>query len=167
MAVQVLNDVGEEEARAALLRCCGSVRWAERMAASRPFADMSALNRAAEDVWRSLDREDWLEAFRAHPRIGDMDSLRRKFASTAVWSAAEQSGVAGAADATLLALADGNRRYEERFGYLFVVCATGKGATEMLALLEERLNNDPGDELRSAAAEQEKITRLRLEKLCT
>lgn len=167
MDVQGLNDLGEEEACAALLRCCGSVSWAERMAALRPFADRSALDGAAENVWRSLDREDWLEAFRAHPRIGDMESIRQKFASTAAWSAAEQAGAAGAAEATLRALADGSRRYEDRFGYLFIVCATGKSAAEMLAILEERLSNDPGDELRIAAAEQEKITRLRLEKLCT
>jgi 2-oxo-4-hydroxy-4-carboxy-5-ureidoimidazoline decarboxylase len=167
MDLQALNHLDEAEACGSLLRCCGAARWAEQMAARRPFADTSELRRAAEDVWRSLGREDWLEAFRAHPRIGDVEALRQKFAATAAWSAAEQAGVAGAAEATLQTLAEGNRRYEARFGYLFLVCATGKSAAEMLALLEQRLTHEPAQELRIAAAEQEKITLLRLQRLCS
>lgn len=163
--VDALNALAEAEARAALLRCCGSTRWVERMAARRPFAGPADLFAAAEEIWRSLRREDWLEAFAAHPRIGDLEALRQRFTATAAWSAAEQAGVAGAAEATLQALADGNRQYEARFGHLFIVCASGKSAAEMLAQLRQRLGNDPEEELRVAAGEQEKITRLRLERL--
>lgn len=112
-----------------------------------------------------LDRLDWLEALAAHPRIGDLHSLREKFASTADWASGEQAGVAGAGDDLIRALADGNRDYEAKFGYIFIVCATGKTAAEMLAILRERLLNGPGAELRIAAAEQAEIMRLRLEKL--
>jgi 2-oxo-4-hydroxy-4-carboxy-5-ureidoimidazoline decarboxylase len=135
------------------------------MAARRPFAGAAGLFAAAREVWQGLAREDWLEAFAAHPRIGDLEALRGKFAATAAWSAGEQAGVAGAAEATLRALAEANRAYEARFGHIFIVCASGKSAEEMLALLERRLNNSAEEELRTAAGEQEKITRLRLEKL--
>jgi 2-oxo-4-hydroxy-4-carboxy-5-ureidoimidazoline decarboxylase len=163
--LDVLNGWSAAEARAALLRCCGSARWAERMAARRPFATEEELFAAAEEVWRGLARADWLEAFAAHPKIGDLDALRARFAATAAWSAAEQAGMVGAPEATLRALAEGNRRYEARFGHIFIVCASGKTAGEMLALLEQRLNNDPEEELRIAASEQKKITHLRLRSL--
>jgi 2-oxo-4-hydroxy-4-carboxy-5-ureidoimidazoline decarboxylase len=162
--LSVLNALPADEARAALLRCCGSRRWADALTARRPFASAEELFAAAEEVWNGLGRDDWLEAFAAHPRIGDVETLRKKFATTAAWCAGEQAGVAGAAEETLQALAEGNRRYEDRFGHIFIVCATGKSAAEMLALLRERLGNDPAEELRVAAAEQAKITRLRLEK---
>jgi 2-oxo-4-hydroxy-4-carboxy-5-ureidoimidazoline decarboxylase len=165
MSVTALNTLSPADARAALLRCCGSRRWADAMLARRPFASPADLHAAADEVWAGLDRADWLEAFAAHPRIGDLDSLRKKFATTADWSAGEQAGVAGAGEAVLRELAEGNRRYEERFGHLFIVCATGKTAAEMLRLLCERLPNEPAAELAVAAAEQAKITRLRLEKL--
>ncbi len=113
----------------------------------------------------ALAPADWLEAFAAHPKIGDRDALRAKFAATAAWSAIEQAGVDGAPEEVLDALADANDRYHERFGYIFIVCATGKTAEEMLALIRERLSNDPEVELRTAAAEQAKIARIRLEKL--
>lgn len=160
-----INGWSETEARAAFHKCCGSQRWAEAMAARRPFAGEAELFAAAEHVWQGLGREDWLEAFAAHPRIGDGDALRQKFAVTAAWSAAEQAGVRGTSEDVLRDLADGNRQYETRFGFLFLVCATGKSAAEMLALLRQRLANDPDEEVRIAAAEQVKITRLRLEKL--
>jgi 2-oxo-4-hydroxy-4-carboxy-5-ureidoimidazoline decarboxylase len=164
--LDVLNSWGEAEATAAFLRCCGSTRWAARMAARRPFAGEGELFAAAREVWRALALADWLEAFAAHPKIGDLEALRGKFAGTAAWAAGEQAGVTGAPEATLRALAEGNRAYEARFGHLFLVCASGKSAEEMLALLEQRLNNGPEEELLVAAGEQEKITRLRLEKLC-
>ena len=154
-----------ERARAELLRCCGSPRWAERMAAGRPYADAAALYAAAEHVWRGLEARDWEEAFREHPRIGGRDALRAKFAATRAWAQGEQAGVREAEEAVLEALAEGNRLYEERFGRLFIVCATGKSASEMLALLKARLANAPEAELAAAAGEQEKITRLRLEKM--
>jgi 2-oxo-4-hydroxy-4-carboxy-5-ureidoimidazoline decarboxylase len=120
---------------------------------------------AARDVWSALSREDWLEAFAHHPRIGDVDALRQRFPATHDLSTREQSGMSGAPEAVLAALADANRAYEEKFGYIFIVCATGKSADEMLALLEARLPNDEATELRIAAAEQAKITELRLERL--
>lgn len=112
-----------------------------------------------------LESKDWLEAFTHHPRIGDVKNLRQKFASTAQWSQDEQKGVHGVPEDVIQALADGNARYEKKFGHIFLVCATGKSAQEMLALLQQRLHNTPETELRVAMQEQAKITRLRLEKL--
>lgn len=165
MTLEALNRLAEPEARAALERCCGSARWVDAMLAARPFADLEALHAAAGRAAEALGREDWLEAFAHHPRIGDVEALRSRFASTAAWAGAEQAGAAGAADATLRALADGNAAYEARFGYIFIVCATDKSADEMLALLRARLGNEPAAELAIAAGEQRRITRLRLEKL--
>lgn len=162
-----LNTCSSQEAHEAFFRCCGSKRWAERMTQSRPFADESALLIAARNIGSQLTAADWQEAFTGHPKIGDVEGLRKKFASTASLSEAEQAGALGAEEATLLALADGNRRYEAKFGFIFIVCATGKTAEEMLRLLQERLPNDPVQELSIAAGEQEKITALRLRKLCT
>jgi 2-oxo-4-hydroxy-4-carboxy-5-ureidoimidazoline decarboxylase len=162
-----LNSWTKMEAKSALLRCCGASRWAEELADCRPFLSERELFDAAERIWQRLDRDAWLEAFAAHPRIGDLNALRAKFSNTAAWAAGEQAGLAGAADAVLQALAGGNRLYEEKFGYIFIICATGKTAEEMLALLEERLKNDPDKELLIAAGEQVKITQLRLRKLCS
>ncbi|MCA9540980.1 MAG: allantoicase [Myxococcales bacterium] len=161
-----LNGLSADEARAALTRCCGARRFVEGLLAARPFASRTHLFGDAERVWWHLGDADWLEAFGHHPRIGaDVEALRAKFAATADWSAGEQAGVASADEAVLQALADGNRAYEARFGYIFIVCATGKSAAEMLALLRARLDADPPAELRVAAGEQARITRLRLEKL--
>jgi 2-oxo-4-hydroxy-4-carboxy-5-ureidoimidazoline decarboxylase len=135
------------------------------MTARRPFRHEADLFGAADQIWRGLTRADWLEAFASHPKIGDLDSLRTKFATTGAWAAGEQAGVAGAAEAVLQSLADGNAAYEAKFGYIFIVCASGKTAEEMLALLRQRLVNDPDEELRIAAAEQMKITCSRLAKL--
>ena len=132
------------------------------MAVQRPFADVDAMVHAADAIWSGLDRLDWLEAFAAHPKIGAGGAGG---ADTAHWSAEEQAGVSAAPDATRLRLADANREYEARFGYIFIVCATGKTAGAMLELLERRLRNDPGEEIQIAAEEQRKITRLRLAKL--
>ena len=165
MTLDALNRLPEPQAREALERCCGSARWVGEMLASRPFPDVAALHEAAERAAGALDREDWLEAFSHHPRIGDVAALRARFASTAEWAGAEQAGAAAAPDAVLAALAEANRAYEARFGYIFVVCATGKGADEMLALLRARLGNGAAEELAIATAEQRKITRLRLDKL--
>ena len=163
---QLLSSADESIARIALTRCCGASRWVEGMLERRPFSDDDALYAAAEEVWAGMTRADILEAFDHHPRIGaDIDKLRQKFAATQDLSVSEQSGVASASEATLQALRAGNIAYEERFGHIFIVCATGKTAAEMLALLNARLPNEPDDELRIAAGEQAKITRLRLEKL--
>ena len=160
-----LNTLPVEEAEAVFLRCCGATQWARQMTARRPFADPAALFAAADEIGAGLSRDDWLEAFAHHPRIGDLESLRTRFANTRAWAAGEQAGAASASEEVLHALAEGNRAYEERFGYIFIVCATGKSAGEMLGLLHARLPNDPAAELHVAAEEQRKITHLRLEKL--
>ncbi len=205
-----LNELDGDAAEAALLACCGSRAWAAAVARSRPFADAAALFVTADRIWWNLAPSDWLEAFRAHPRIGETApaeaSLKTRptpeaglktrpttesdeVAKTAAgwasrpvdeslqtdvgrvfrpadegrWSAQEQSGVRTADDTTRAALASANREYERRFGHIFLVCATGKSADEMLGLLRVRLDNDPDTELRIAAHEQRTITRLRLE----
>jgi allantoinase len=163
---EYLNQLDPDSTRAALAKCCASQRWIDRMTVERPFTmNNRLLLRDAAEFWWAMDREDWLEAFAAHPKIGDVEGLRAKFASTRTWASGEQSGVAGASEATLARLAESNREYESRFGYIFIVCATGKSADEMLAILESRLLNDPQAELRIAAAEQLKITQIRLQKL--
>lgn len=164
-ASKPLDALPEPEAVAAFLRCCGSRRWAQAMASGRPYPDASALFAAAERAFERLAREDWLEAFSHHPRIGDRGSLAERFPATAGWSAGEQAGVAGAGEQLLEALLRANREYEARFGYIFIVCATGRSAAQMLALLRERLPNGEDAELALAAAEQRKITALRLQKL--
>ena len=159
-----LNSLAVPEARAAFLKCCGATRWAEQMTARRPYQDEQALLASTGKSGAVWSAQDWLEAFAAHPKIGELD-LQKKFAQTAAWAAAEQAGATAAAEATLKALATGNRDYEARFGHIFIVCATGKTASEMLAALRQRLANNPDDELRVAAQEQEKITLLRLQKI--
>lgn len=162
----LLNGLPPSAAGEALLRCCGSVRWVDGMLAARPYASSAALFAQAERVWQGLERADFLEAFGHHPQIGaDLGALQRKFAATAAFSSSEQAGAAGAAHETLVALRDLNAEYLQRFGYIFIVCATGKSAAEMLELLRARIGNDPASELQNAAAEQGKITKLRLEKL--
>ena len=165
MTIAELNALPDEAAGFALARCCGAQAWVAGMRAARPFRDRAGLLEAADRVAGGLARADSLEAFAHHPRIGDRDSLAKRFAATAAWAGDEQDRVAGATAATLDALAEGNRAYEERFGYIFIVCATGKSAEEMLAMLLARLGNEPEAELANAAREQRAITRLRLEKL--
>lgn len=155
----VLNAWASQDAVESLLRCCGSRRWAEAMAAARPFATEADLFDAADRIWNSLAPADWLEAFAAHPRIGGTP--------TSKWSRAEQAGVEGASSDVQDELARLNLEYEARFGHVFLICATGRSADEMLAELRRRLHHHPAEELRLAAAEQAKITRLRLEKLLT
>ncbi len=161
----IINSLSIEEARRELVRCCGSTRWAEAMIERRPFSTTAELFEAADQIWYNLSPEDWLEAFSHHPKIGGKDSLRAKFASTQQWSQGEQSGTNGASDEVLEELANGNEAYAEKFGYIFIVCATGKSADEMLSILQERLGNDPETEIQAAMGEQSKITRIRLEKL--
>jgi OHCU decarboxylase len=157
MRLDDLNAVDAESAARELRRCCGSTGWARLMAAARPFASAAAMAATADAIWWSLAPADWLEAFAAHPRIGDRP--------TSAWASAEQSGSQTAANGIRDRLAARNRDYEARFGYIFIVCATGKTVAEMLDILEHRMPNDSGDELRVAAEEQRKITRLRLAKL--
>ena len=163
MAVSTwIDGVREADARTFLTTCCGSGRWVDRMIQRRPYNSDEALLHAARDIWFSLTPSDWLEAFSHHQKIGDRASLSARFPQTARLSATEQASVEAAADATLDALANLNRAYEEKFGYIFIICATGRRAEEMLELLRSRLDNDPETELRIAADEQAKITALRL-----
>jgi len=149
-----------------LLRsCCGSTRWVERMLALRPFGTTDRMLSAARREWFALTPADWAEAFSHHPKIGDRESLRARFPATHQLSDREQAGIGGASDETLEALARGNAAYERRFGYIFIVCATGKSAGEMLDLLTARLQNDPETEIRVAAEQQAEITDLRLKQL--
>jgi 2-oxo-4-hydroxy-4-carboxy-5-ureidoimidazoline decarboxylase len=165
VTIDQLNRLPADEARAALERCCGCPAWVERMVARRPFVDLNHLLGIANAYWMRLGPEDWREAFTHHPRIGDLESLQRRFAATADLAGREQGAVAAASQATLVALAEGNRAYEERFGYIFIVFASGRSAEEMIVLLRQRLENDPETELKTAAKEQWKIMRLRLDKL--
>ena len=164
-ALEQLNELAPEPAKAEFLKCCGSRAWAKALSDARPFIDADALYDKADSVWWSLSESDWLEAFRAHPKIGEQKAATAQSEQARGWSAREQSGVQDAAAETRAALAAGNQEYEKRFGFIFIVCATGKSSEEMLRTLNQRLQNDRGTELRAAAEEQRKITRLRLEKL--
>jgi 2-oxo-4-hydroxy-4-carboxy-5-ureidoimidazoline decarboxylase len=158
-----LNALEPAAAALALRRACGAERWVSRMLEQRPFESAEHLYRSADEEWRACVRQDILEAFAHHPRIGeDMDALRQRFQNTAALSSREQAGIAEASDETLRALRDANAAYFARFGFIFIICATGRSADEMLSALQHRLGNDPDTELRIAAAEHAKITRLRL-----
>jgi OHCU decarboxylase len=159
------NALPHEEAERELMKCCGSSAWARKVAAARPFIEMDELLTAADRIWWSLDAADWLEAFSHHPQIGEKKAERPQAAEASRWSEEEQSSTRGADAETRAALASINRAYFEKFGYIFIVCATGKSTSEMLALCEQRLQNEPDTELRIAAEEQRRITHLRLRKL--
>lgn len=131
----------------------------------RPYESLDELTRAANDVWWALEQSDWLEAFHSHPKIGEKKAAAEISSQSKQWSGQEQAGVQIATQETLDSLAQLNRDYEQKFGFIFIVCATGKSAAEMLELLRERLSNEPDAELRIAAAEQAKITEIRLKKL--
>jgi OHCU decarboxylase len=158
VTIDALNHLEREAAEAAFTRCCGSTAWARSMADARPFASLDAMSSAGDAIWRSLTPADWVEAFAAHPKIGEQ-------ARGPSWSDREQSGMQTAGDDVRRRLAARNADYQSRFGYIFIVCATGKTAADMLAALEDRLTNDPAVELRVASEEQRRITGLRLAKL--
>jgi 2-oxo-4-hydroxy-4-carboxy-5-ureidoimidazoline decarboxylase len=160
------NALPASEAEKEISPCCGSSAWAHGIVGRRPFASSDALLAASDETWRALREEDWLEAFRAHPRIGESKAQRPVQALSAAWSAQEQAGLAKEMDAEAIktALAEGNREYEQRFGRIFIVCAPGKSGAEILETLRRRLHNDAATELREAAEQQRQITRLRLER---
>jgi OHCU decarboxylase len=164
-AFERLNALSTDEAEGELLKCCGSTLWARRMAETRPFHDLQKLLADADSIWRTLEKEDWLEAFSRHPKIGEKESEREQARAARNWSEQEQSGTHSADEETRHALADANREYAQKFGYIYIICATGKTADEMLFILKERLHNEPDTEIRVAAEEQLKITHLRLQKL--
>jgi len=155
------NGLGSEAAESEVMACCSSTRWARTMAAARPFDNHVVFLKAARDIWWSLDRDDWLEAFAGHPRIGeraqsDAPELVR------AWSGQEQAASSGADCDTKILIAAGNVRYEQRFGFRYLVCATGKSSKELLEILQARLKHEPAAELLEAAEEQEKIMILRI-----
>ncbi|MBK7561360.1 MAG: 2-oxo-4-hydroxy-4-carboxy-5-ureidoimidazoline decarboxylase [Chitinophagaceae bacterium] len=165
MTLHELNILSQPQLKEALLKCCGSASWVKMMMAYFPADDLVELLEDAEEKWYDCSEDDWREAFAQHPKIGDIDALSEKFASTADWASGEQSGINNVSRETMAALAEGNRLYEEKFGYIFIVCATGKSAEEMLALLQSRLSNTPEVEIKIAADQQNEITKLRLQKL--
>jgi 2-oxo-4-hydroxy-4-carboxy-5-ureidoimidazoline decarboxylase len=165
MQLEELNNLPAEESRITLEKCCGSSSWIQGMQKRMPFLSMADLLQKADEVWAGCNTADALEAFNHHPKIGDLENLEKKFASTKEWAGGEQQSVQTADREILLSLAKGNAEYENKFGFIFIVCATGKSAEEMLNLLQMRFTNDPGREIHIAMAEQHKITRLRLEKL--
>jgi 2-oxo-4-hydroxy-4-carboxy-5-ureidoimidazoline decarboxylase len=158
------NELPQAAAAAEILPCCGSARWAQLLAQARPFADEASLFHHSDTVWLDLGASDWDEAFRSHPRIGERKAAASATQQSASWSEKEQSSVDHSGTETLTRLAEGNRLYEERFGRIFLVCATGRSAVEMLAILERRLENDPASELQEAVEQQRQITQLRLRK---
>jgi OHCU decarboxylase len=159
------NVIPFAEAEKELLNCCGSREWASRLAKERPFTSTAELIESADRIWFSLQPDNWLEAFRSHPKIGEKKTQQATSAESAKWSEQEQSGIQGASQATTRLLTQLNDEYEKKFGFIFIVCATGKSPEEMLALLRARVNNSPDRELLTAAREQAKISQLRITKL--
>jgi 2-oxo-4-hydroxy-4-carboxy-5-ureidoimidazoline decarboxylase len=158
------NGMAQEEAVREILPCCGSNAWATAIASKRPLRDEGALLAASDEIWRGLGEADWLEAFRSHPRIGESRAEETVAAQSSAWSGQEQKKVATAEEAIKTALKWGNREYEQKFGRIFIVCATGKSASEILEILRHRLHNDDATELQQAAGEQRQIMHLRLKK---
>jgi len=163
--IKWLNALPHDEAVKALLQCCGSTRWAEEVSKSRPYSNLETLIASADGVWWSLQPNDWLEAFRSHPRIGEKKAAATVSDRSREWSGQEQAGVSTASRETVDALAALNWAYEQKFGFIFIICATGKTSEEMLEALKQRLENDAETELPIAAFEQGKITELRLKKM--
>lgn len=153
-----------DEAAREILPCCGSRAWAHRVVSHRPFKDVATLLDTSDRIWRELGAADWSEAFESHPRIGERGKPAAASAQSAAWSAEEQRGIADAGNAVAIALAKRNQEYERLFGRIFIVCATGKSAPEILEILKHRLKNDHEAELHAAAEEQRKITEIRLKK---
>ena len=165
MICSLLLNASQDERAQMFMRCCGAQRWVQGMMNYQMSNDQALLD-YADELWWTLNEKDFLEAFTHHPQIGaSLASLRQKFQSTATWSTQEQSSVQQASEECLQALAQANQDYLQRHGFIFIICASGKSAQEMLDALLQRLANDSATEIKVAAAEQAKITRLRLEKL--
>ena len=165
MTLQEFNNLDKSEVSKELEKCCVSKKWIVKLANHHPFESKEALLEIATKEWQTCNTDDFLEAFKGHPKIGNVSSLRAKYGNTKAWAGNEQAGVNIAPEEILLGLAEGNRDYEEKFGFIFIVCATGKRADEMLKLLQDRLPNPLDIEIKIAAKEQDKITRIRLSKL--
>jgi len=165
MTLDHFNNFSASQQKEELFKCCGCTAWSEKLVQQSPFASIEKLKQSSDEIWWQCEQKEWLEAFTHHPKIGDVKSLEKKFASTKEWASGEQSSVTTASQDVLHQLKDGNEEYEKKFGYIFIVCATGKSATEMLVLLNNRLLNSPDAEIKIAAQEQNKITHLRIDKL--
>jgi 2-oxo-4-hydroxy-4-carboxy-5-ureidoimidazoline decarboxylase len=165
LTINELNQLAESQALTVFLSTCHSLNWAKQMVAARPFSNSSTLLDAATTRWFKLNESDWLEAFLAHPKIGNINSLREKYSNTAHLAANEQSGVQSANADVLNQLVSLNAAYEQKFGFIFIIFASGKTAQEMLDQLKLRIVNSRDIEIKNAAIEQNKITKLRLEKL--
>ncbi len=166
MTFNEFNELKHGEAKVELLKCCGSEKWVDKMILNFPFQNSDTLFQKANDIWYDeCSEKDWLEAFKYHPKIGDLSSLKKKYANSKEWASDEQSEVQNATQETIENLAKANQAYEDKFGNIFIVCATGKSADEMLNLAKARLKNDPEVEIRLAMGEQQKITLIRLQKL--
>ncbi len=157
------NSADRADARAAMIACCGASRWADAMAAARPLRTIVELSETADRIWSTMAEADWLEAFACHPRIGERTAAHAT-AQSAAWSRQEQSSAAAASEPILSELAEGNAAYEQRFGFTYIVCATGKRADEMLEILHRRLASDRATELHEAAEQQRQILQIRLGK---
>jgi OHCU decarboxylase len=157
------NEADASTATEVMLACCAARRWADAMVALRPYSDVESLSITADEVWNTMEEPDWLEAFAAHPLIGEREASAGDSISNA-WSQQEQSSARNAAQQVLDDLTEGNRQYRERFGFTYIVCATGKSADEMLAILQRRLMNDRETELREAAEQQRQIMQIRIGK---
>ncbi len=164
MTLEELNALPEADSAEALLKCCGAPRWVTGMLALRPFSDAATLHRCADEVWQQMEEADWLQAFAAHPRIGAPKPPEVAH-NTAGWTSGEQAGMQSADERLKAEMAQKNVEYEQKFGFIYIVCASGKSATELLTLLNRRLGSERNQELQTAAAEQIQITHLRLEKL--
>lgn len=167
LTLSQFNELSQADATSRLLTCCTSTRWAHDLANARPFANIDTLLTRSDSIWAQaqMSEANLLEAFDGHPQIGNVDSLKEKYRNTQDSAAHEQAGANDAEDDVIAALAQGNQDYLDKFGFIFIVFATGKSAQQMLDLLLARLPNDRATELANAAAEQNKITRLRLQKL--
>ncbi len=160
-----INKFTIEKASDAFMQCCTSTTWVSKMVASRPYNSIDELYSVANQHWIGLEEPDYLEAFDGHPKIGDVNSLMKKYANTKALAAGEQSGMNAADEQTIKQLSQGNSDYQDKFGFIFIVCATGKSAQEMNAMLQARLTNNRSAELLNAAEEQRKIFHIRLSKL--
>jgi 2-oxo-4-hydroxy-4-carboxy-5-ureidoimidazoline decarboxylase len=166
-ALDKINGAAESEMEKDLMTCCHCKSWCRSLIAKRPFKSLEQFKSYASQLWFSLPEQDWLEAFSGHPKIGDLESLKKKFQTTAHLAGSEQGQVSNASDSVIKQLSQLNAEYEKKFGFIFIVCATGKSAEEMLAILGNRLSRSRREELQEAAKQQDLITHLRLEKfLC-
>ncbi len=160
-----LNQLPSKYAELLFMQCCTSAQWVKKLAEERPFSDMANLKKIADKIWCELAESDFLQAFKGHPIIGDVNSLREKYSNTKALASGEQCLVNEASEQVILSLSSGNEEYFLKFGFIFIVCATGKSAAEMFSLLQQRLPNNRSTELINAAEEQRKIFQIRLDKL--